>query len=186
MNKDIDLHCSRGPVSSMPGSAHPLPCRHCGVGIRHFDGRLWHSISGGVFPQYCRNGSPSVGVVDNDGGGQLHGPVMCDEHQDRPAVKRLQGETDSFGCEYFLVCQECLDRYRAESFEERVNPKYCQWCKCMKVGVHKYRDYDEGMAGPLYDVCADCRHKDNERARQELEESRGYDDYDPVELGDDD
>ena len=25
--------------------------------------------------------------------------AMCDEHPDRPAVARVQGETDSFGCE---------------------------------------------------------------------------------------
>ena len=25
--------------------------------------------------------------------------TMCDEHPDRPAVARVQGETDSFGCE---------------------------------------------------------------------------------------
>ncbi|TKI01529.1 hypothetical protein FCN80_26365, partial [Martelella alba] len=40
--------------------------------------------------------------------------VKCDEHHDRDAVKRVQGETDSFGCEYYDMCQECLDKYRQE------------------------------------------------------------------------
>ena len=36
--------------------------------------------------------------------------VMCDEHPDRTAVKRIQ--TDSLGCETNDVCQECYDDIR--------------------------------------------------------------------------
>lgn len=39
---------------------------------------------------------------------------MCDDHPDRPATHRVQGETDSFGCEYIDWCQECHDKYLAE------------------------------------------------------------------------
>ncbi|MGY7975507.1 hypothetical protein L1Q33_25460, partial [Klebsiella pneumoniae] len=41
----------------------------------------------------------------------------CDEHPDRLAVRRVQGETDSFGCEYHDMCQECLDEYVKASQE---------------------------------------------------------------------
>jgi hypothetical protein len=30
--------------------------------------------------------------------------MMCDDHPDRPAVTRLQGETDSFGSEMHDLC----------------------------------------------------------------------------------
>jgi len=36
---------------------------------------------------------------------------MCDDHQDRPATHRIQGETDSFGCEYIDWCDECYTNY---------------------------------------------------------------------------
>lgn len=108
----------------------------------------------------------------------------CDQHPDRPAVKRVQGETDSFGCEYVDMCQECVDAHRAYREEELARPKYCCWCKQTKVGVRKHRDLDEGMAGPLYDVCAECIHKENEAAAKELEESGYYDRY-AFDIGDD-
>ena len=36
--------------------------------------------------------------------------AMCDDHTDRPATRRVQGETDSFGCEYIDMCDECHDK----------------------------------------------------------------------------
>ena len=39
--------------------------------------------------------------------------TMCDDHPDRKAVARVQGETDSFGSELIDMCQECLDEHRA-------------------------------------------------------------------------
>jgi hypothetical protein len=46
--------------------------------------------------------------------GSLHrvpSGMTCDDHPERLAVKRVQGETDSFGCEYIDWCQECYDNY---------------------------------------------------------------------------
>lgn len=37
--------------------------------------------------------------------------AMCDDHTDRPATHRIQGETDSFGCEYIDWCDECHANY---------------------------------------------------------------------------
>ena len=39
--------------------------------------------------------------------------AKCDEHPERDAVARVQGETDSMGCEMLDLCQECLDDLRA-------------------------------------------------------------------------
>ena len=122
-NTNIDLHCSHGPVSSMPGSSHPFP-----------------------------TGS------------------KCDTHEDRLAVARVQGETDSMGCEYLLACQECVDGFRKFDEEEFNTPRYCDWHRGEGLGVRPTRDYDEGSAGPLYNVCSECRNKRDEAAREELEE----------------
>lgn len=100
--------------------------------------------------------------------------ATCDRHQDRPAVARVQGETDSFGCEYNDMCQECVDEHRAFIEAELNSPKYCCWCKQMKLHVSPHRDFEEGTSGPLYDVCADCRSEENKRAVAELEESGRY------------
>jgi len=126
MNQD-DLYCSRGPVSTMPGSTSPVP----------------------------------------EG-------TMCDTHEDRPAVKRVQGETDSFGCEYVCVCQECLDgmhKYRADQLKVE---RLCHWCKKLKLGVRPHRDMDEGMCGPLYDVCSDCITAENEAAAAQMAEFQNH------------
>jgi hypothetical protein len=122
-----NLHCSRGPVSSLPGSSHELP----------------------------------------EG-------TKCDTHEDRLAVKRIQGETDSFGCEYHCQCQECYDAMRAAHEQELETEQKCDWCGFLKKGLRSRRDYDEGMSGPVYVVCVDCCRRANERAREELEESSRY------------
>lgn len=105
----VDLHCSRSPVSSMPGSSHSFP----------------------------------VGS-------------MCDTHDDRPAVRRVQGETDSFGCEYLLMCQECVQAMLAYVPE----PAFCEGCKTVQV-LGAWRDPDEGQAGPVYHYCRECRQRMN-------------------------
>lgn len=106
--------------------------------------------------------------------------ATCDNayelHQEeRPAVVRRQGETDSFGCEYEDLCQECDDRMQAEVEAERSAPKYCDWCKDVKSNVRPQRDFDEGLAGRLYDVCQGCR--DRERARL-AEDQETFDELD--------
>jgi len=106
---------------------------------------------------------------------------VCDDHPDRPAVARVQGETDSMGSEMFDLCQECLDAFnkaKAEldggAFRGR-----CGRCDGADVPLFPYRDYDEGMSGPVYYYCRGCRSeqvsRDNEEARAELE-AGGYDD----------
>lgn len=120
----MDLNCSNGPVSSMPGSSHSFP--------------------------------PGT---------------KCDDHPEVDAVKRVQGETDSFGCEYILMCQVCVDAF-AKYRETEDTSGQCGWCKEHAERRLKRRDYDEGMGGPVYDVCIPCITKDNERAREELDEMK--------------
>lgn len=102
--------------------------------------------------------------------------TMCDKHPDRPAVARIQGETDSFGAELNDMCQECLDEHRRYE-READRSGTCDWCKQQKPRLRPRRDYEEGMAGRVYDVCDDCIRRQNEEAERELE-ARGYDDGD--------
>lgn len=101
--------------------------------------------------------------------------TMCDQHPDRPAVARIQGETDSFGCEMADMCQGCLDEHR----EEMKNTDWsgvCEWCGLHKPKLRPRRDYEEGMSGRVYDVCDDCIKREND----DLEKESGtyWDDFD--------
>lgn len=101
--------------------------------------------------------------------------TMCDEHPDRPAVVRLQGETDSFGCEMHDLCRECADA------ERNVEPDIgeCDWCKAPEQTLRPRRDIDEGSYGPVYYVCASCAKKDEDAILAELAQyDRDYDDFD--------
>lgn len=84
---------------------------------------------------------------------------MCDEHHDVPALHRVQGETDSFGCEYHFMCRDCYDEYKRYVAEDRASVKTCEWCREQTTDVRPYRDYEEGSSGRLYNVCPSCRAK---------------------------
>ena len=86
-------------------------------------------------------------------------------HEDRPAVFRVQGETDSFGCEYEYFCQEC----------GVVAPNHWFTGTCPKCGkgpeepLYGYRDPDEGLGGPVYPACRECRDKELRQQRLDYE-----------------
>jgi hypothetical protein len=101
---------------------------------------------------------------------------MCDDHPDRPAVGRVQGETDSFGSEMHDLCQECIDAHRAYACSEEARTGVCDWCKGQATDLRTTRDYDEGMHGPVYRVCGACHRQAVEEAEAELD---AYDDAHP-------
>ena len=104
--------------------------------------------------------------------------TMCKE----PVEWRLQGETDSFGAEYFYYCS----RHKKQE-QDRVKEWYnspeaeelqkCDWCKTLVPAkdLQKHRDFEEGTASPIYDVCSKCRHKETQSLLKEQE----YDDDRP-------
>lgn len=94
--------------------------------------------------------------------------TMCDEHPDRPAVARMQGETDSFGSEMHDLCQECLDEWRAAE----PPTGRCDWCKT-DAKLTTTRDFEEGMSGPVYYVCTPCYRRQQDAIREDLDQ---YDD----------
>lgn len=99
---------------------------------------------------------------------------MCDTHPDRPAVARIQGETDSFGSEMIDACQECVAEIREARDAERTG--CCDWCESAATDLRPRRDYEEGMCGRVYDVCGACVRKEYERACEEMESLDYYDD----------
>jgi hypothetical protein len=107
---------------------------------------------------------------------------MCDEHEDRPAVARVQGETDSMGAELMDMCQECLNQYKEERKTADTSGK-CDWCGKHAEKRREARDYEEGMNGPVYDVCQTCIDKREAEAAAYLASHENDDDFydDPID-----
>lgn len=95
---------------------------------------------------------------------------MCDDHPNIVAYLKVQGETDSFGAEYHHLCKECYDKQLACMAQARCGQ--CDWCKKPATDLCKRRDFEEGMCGPVYDVCGSCRRREIE----EIEQNYDYDD----------
>ena len=85
-----------------------------------------------------------------------------------PATKLVQGETDSFGAEYNAWCDDCDRRVREEDRKRRANA-VCDWCKTRNGPVTFMRDVDEGMSGPVYQICGPCRQKHDAYVQAELD-----------------
>ena len=92
--------------------------------------------------------------------------AMCDDHPDRPAYKRIVGETDSFGSELIDLCQACYTAHINHVPEPITGP--CAWCKKPSDNLKPTRDFEEGLHGPVYDVCPGCRQRQNDLAAEEL------------------
>jgi len=106
--------------------------------------------------------------------------AVCDDHPNRQAVARIQGETDSFGCEFGDYCQECLDKLREYRRSPEARTGVCDWCDTEATDLRDARDYDEGMGGPVYRVCGGCIKRRNDEASEELAryDNDWGDDYD--------
>lgn len=110
--------------------------------------------------------------------------ATCDQHPDRPAVCRVQGETDSMGSELNDMCEECAAEYRAWARSPEATTGRCDWCKVDATDLRHTRDYDEGLDGPVYEVCGACRKRRDERINAEIDEydlDYPEDDYDPAD-----
>lgn len=106
----------------------------------------------------------------------------CDNHPDRMAVARIVGETDSFGSEVGDYCNECDNAIRVQ-LAGNTNPGRCDWCRNHVEKRRKKRDIDEGLRGPVYDVCDACTDRANAEAEAECGEPYyAPDDYDPADV----
>jgi hypothetical protein len=109
--------------------------------------------------------------------------VMCDNHSKRVATHRVQGETDSFGCEMIDLCDKCYAKHRKAMVKYREEQAIgtCDWCKNQATDLRTARDYEEGSCGPLYSVCGACIKRRNDEATAELEANGYFDDYGDVD-----
>ena len=102
-----------------------------------------------------------------------------DWHCESQATTRIQGETDSFGAEYYHLCDACyeLDTEIQEynDIKHGNDEACCEWCKTLvlRKDLGWTRDIDEGSNGPVYEVCGSCRTR---QAEQIAEELASYDD----------
>jgi hypothetical protein len=94
--------------------------------------------------------------------------TMCDDHSDRVAVARIQGETDSFGAELNDMCAECLKQYNEYKAANPYNSGRCEWCGNHTDDIRQERDFEEGRCGRLYDVCGACRAKESAYVAEEI------------------
>lgn len=112
--------------------------------------------------------------------------MKCDEHPNYTAYYRVQGETDSFGCEMIDMCAICYTKHQKEK-KEADHSGFCDWCKCGSSYVRPRRDFEEGSCGRVYMVCTPCIDKENKALNEEINNFESdYDDdfgYDPY--GDD-
>ena len=92
--------------------------------------------------------------------------MKCDDHPDRDATHRVQGETDSFGSEMHDMCEECYKEHLVHAAQDRDEEQHCEWHNGLGKDVRPYRDFDEGLAGPVYRVCLECRRKDLSRQEE--------------------
>lgn len=104
--------------------------------------------------------------------GRLHAVptgACCERHPDRPAVANVQGETDSFGFETTLMCQECRDDDRAYAATDEARTGCCDWCKAHATDLGWTRNFDEGLYGPTYRICGRCSERQRQALREELD-----------------
>jgi hypothetical protein len=101
----------------------------------------------------------------------------CDFHPDRPAVSRVQGETDSFGCEMHDLCAECAASFRKAMNSPEARTGRCAWCKQDATDLRPRRDLDEGSCGPVYDICGKCDAKHQAEILAELQAHDAEFDY---------
>lgn len=94
--------------------------------------------------------------------------AKCDNHPDRPAVARRQGETDSMGCELNDLCAECDAAVVA--YQNTPRNGYCEVHNGEGEDIRPRRDIDEGMSGRLYMTCKSCRKKEDKALAEELVE----------------
>lgn len=45
----------------------------------------------------------------------------------------------------------------------------CDWCRQQSDDLVEHKDFEEGAAGQYYDVCGECRRKENDALAIELD-----------------
>jgi len=115
--------------------------------------------------------------------------TRCDNHPERLAIARIQGETDSMGAELIDCCGPCAVNAR-EAAKLTAIDRECDRCHRLFDKLENYRDPDEGISGRLYQLCEGCaneaRSGDNSSTGIASESGDGYPDENALEVDADD
>ena len=89
--------------------------------------------------------------------------MICDECGVEKANIRIQGETDSFGCEMHDYCEMCYSEIQKSIEESKtMDPDFgkdvCDHCH-KHTFCNPARDPEEGSTGAIYYLCVDCKKK---------------------------
>jgi hypothetical protein len=99
--------------------------------------------------EYCSHGPVSTLPGSSK---KYKGQAQCLDCE-KPATRRVQGETDSYGCEYIYFCDEHYEAF----YSELTNTEYCcDGCGEVSSDVRPWRDPEEGNAGSVYMRCSEC------------------------------
>ena len=85
--------------------------------------------------------------------------MICDECGVEKASIRIQGETDSFGCEMHDYCEMCYSEIQKSIEESKtMDPDFgkdvCDHCHKLTL-CNPARDPEEGSTGAIYYLCTD-------------------------------
>lgn len=108
----------------------------------------------------------SIEVSVSQGYGNTCYDCECDGDVDVPAITVLVGSVDSYGSEFYPMCEKHRDDHIAYKARQEEEPTgHCDWCNTSNVVVFPHRDFEEGSSGRLYDVCNKCIEKENDQIR---------------------
>lgn len=79
----------------------------------------------------------------------------CTNH----ATHELCIEADSFGSDWMPLCESCLEAHKRVVEENGGLTGTCDTCKAEDVIIVPVRDSEEGLHGPVYDLCPTCLEK---------------------------
>lgn len=86
-----------------------------------------------------------------------HCGKLFSDYESLPSGKRVRPQCQGFWDHIWkpLVAQLIADIAKSRCGK-------CDWCKEEATDLRPRRDYDEGLYGPVYEVCGECVRKDNE------------------------
>jgi len=87
-----------------------------------------------------------------------------------PPDYSLIGEVDGQGFEAENYCNVHAQEAKAK-LAPTEQTGTCDWCKGDNLRIKPHRDFEEGSAGRIYDVCQACRNQESES----LSEETGWD-----------
>jgi hypothetical protein len=93
--------------------------------------------------------------------------AKCEKHPNKPATHCLVTEADSMGYETRNMCQKCYNYYQRTKKQTEPVLSTCDWCKATGVELKPIRDHEEGMSGPIYHVCDNCRNHGSDLVSEE-------------------